>query len=42
MVQAALLLEATEDAIRFRPSSPFIGILTGEERLKILEAFSRE
>ena len=40
MQLAILLLEATEDAIRFRPS-PFTGIQTKEEGLKILEVFSR-
>ena len=41
MDQATLLLKDIEDAIRLRSSSPFTGILTQEERLKILEAFSR-
>ena len=36
---AAFLIAVTEDAIRLRSSSPFTGILTEEEREKILEAF---
>ena len=39
---AAFLIAVTEDAIRLRSSSPFTGILTQEERLRIFEAFSRE
>ena len=39
---AAFLIAVTEDAIRLRSSSPFTGILTEEERLRIFEAFSRE
>ena len=38
---AALLIAVTEDAIRLRHCSPFTGILTEEERLRIYEAFSR-
>ena len=36
---AALLIAVTEDAIRLRSSSPFTGILTQEERLKIIDPF---
>ena len=36
---AALLIAVTEDAILLRSSSPFTGILTQEERLKIIEPF---
>ena len=36
---AAFLIAVTEDAIRLRSSSPFAGILTEEEREKILDAF---
>ena len=39
---AALLIAVTEDAIRLRHSSPFTGILTEEERLRIFEAFSQD
>ena len=39
---AALLIGLIEDAIRLRSSSPFTGILTEEERLRIFEAFSRD
>ena len=39
---AAFLIAVTEDAIRLRSSSPFTGILTQEERLRIFEAFSRD
>ena len=41
---AAFLISVTEDAIRLRSSSPFTGagILTQEERARILEAFSRD
>ena len=39
---AAFLIAVTEDAIRLRSSSPFTGILTEEERLRIFEAFSRD
>ena len=36
---AALLIAVTEDAIRLRHCSPFAGILTQEERLRIIEPF---
>ena len=36
---AALLIAVTEEAIRLRSSSPFTGILTQEERLKIIDLF---
>ena len=36
---AAFLIAVTEDAIRLRSSSPFVGFLTEEERLRIFEAF---
>ena len=36
---AAFLIAVTEDAIRLRSSSPFPGILTQEERIRIIEAF---
>ena len=36
---AALLIAVTEEAIRLRHCSPFTGILTQEERLKIIEPF---
>ena len=39
---AAFLISVTEDAIRLRSSSPFTGILTQEERARILEAFNRD
>ena len=36
---AALLIAVTEEAIRLRHCSPFAGILTQKERLKIIEPF---
>ena len=39
---AALLVGITEDANRLRSSSPFVGILTQEERARIFEAFNRD
>ena len=36
---AALLIAVTEEAILPRHCSPFVGILTEEERLKIIEPF---
>ena len=36
---AALLIAVTEEAILLRSSSPFTGILTQEERLRIIEPF---
>ena len=36
---AALLIAVTEDAIRLRHCAPFTGILTQEERLRIIEPF---
>ena len=36
---AALLIAVTEEAIRLRSSAPFSGVLTQEERLRIIEPF---
>jgi len=37
---AGLLVSMTEDATRLRQSSPFVNVLTPDERSKILEAFA--
>ena len=39
---AAFLIAVTEDAIRPRSSSPFVGTLTQAERERIYEAFRHE
>ena len=36
---AAFLIAVTEDAIRLRSSTPFQGVLTQAERMRIFEAF---
>ena len=36
---AMFLIAVTEDAIRLRSSSPFVGFLTEEEHLRIFETF---